>query len=560
MPASAGRGTRAAGTTPWPDTRIRCSSTTTSRSRTSRTTRRSGWSAHLRDESEFLAAARPERCPQSRSSSPLARRTSTPGTPTSRGEQHTAELVEAVRSSHDWKKTAIVVTYDENGGFWDHVAPPVVDRWGPGTRVPTIVISPRARRDFVDHESYDTTSILATIERRYGLAPLSTRDAAANDLRHAFKSSEQGDRRRRTTTGGGGLRAPAVRLFLRCEVCRWRRRGCVRAARRSPRRARCRRPRSARVCSGGYRSSAQLRLPSAAYSAITRRCAPSSSGSEASIRRAVRQRGTVLTELRMRIGQGGEHLTLAVSQGVAPLLGPIRIPVFGEWLALPEGGCLLQLRNPARPTGAGEGRRGRGLEGVGIDAVARPKYGGDTPARSRRSPLDGAPHGSGIGTPRGNGARPPGRGRARTPREEHIRGTHPRATSRKRTTRAAIGRSQASTSTWRPSRSRPKTTQNPVFQRCARLGGHLGAMVAGSALELRWLALEKRCRNRVNPGTCSHWCYTGVRSLHRGGLALRDGFEPPDLPARRLVRRARRRTPGRSASQSSGPDRLRLPG
>ena len=85
------------------------------------------------------------------------------------------------------------MTYDENGGFWDHVTPPVVDRWGPGTRVPTLVISPRARRHFVDHESYDTTSILATIERRYGLAPLSTRDAAANDLRHAFKPSEQGD-------------------------------------------------------------------------------------------------------------------------------------------------------------------------------------------------------------------------------------------------------------------------------------------------------------------------------------------------------------------------------
>jgi phospholipase C len=84
------------------------------------------------------------------------------------------------------------VTYDENGGFWDHVPPPVEDRWGPGTRVPTLVISPYARRDFVDHVSYDTTSILATIERRYGLAPLTTRDAVANDLRHAFKSSEAG--------------------------------------------------------------------------------------------------------------------------------------------------------------------------------------------------------------------------------------------------------------------------------------------------------------------------------------------------------------------------------
>ena len=150
--------------------------------------------SHLRDESEFLAAARSGNLPAVSFVKPVGAENEHPGyADLSRGEQHTAELIEAVRSSHDWKKTAIVVTYDENGGFWDHVAPPVVDRWGPGTRVPTLVISPRARRHFVDHESYDTTSILATIERRYGLAPLSPRDAAANDLRHAFKSSEQGD-------------------------------------------------------------------------------------------------------------------------------------------------------------------------------------------------------------------------------------------------------------------------------------------------------------------------------------------------------------------------------
>ena len=150
--------------------------------------------SHLRDESEFLAAARSGNLPAVSFVKPIGAENEHPGyADLSRGEQHTADLIEAVRSSHDWKKTAIVVTYDENGGFWDHVSPPVVDRWGPGTRVPTLVISPRARRHFVDHESYDTTSILATIERRYGLAPLSTRDAAANDLRHAFKSSEQGD-------------------------------------------------------------------------------------------------------------------------------------------------------------------------------------------------------------------------------------------------------------------------------------------------------------------------------------------------------------------------------
>ncbi|HEX6653325.1 MAG TPA: acid phosphatase [Thermoleophilaceae bacterium] len=149
--------------------------------------------SHLRDESEFLAAARAGELPAVSFVKPVGEENEHPGyADLSSGELHAADLIEAVRQSNDWKDTAVIVTYDENGGFWDHAAPPVVDRWGPGTRVPTLVISPRARRHFVDHESYDTTSILATIERRYGLAPLSPRDAAANDLRHAFRRSEDG--------------------------------------------------------------------------------------------------------------------------------------------------------------------------------------------------------------------------------------------------------------------------------------------------------------------------------------------------------------------------------
>jgi phospholipase C len=78
------------------------------------------------------------------------------------------------------------VTYDENGGAWDHVAPPKIDRWGPGTRVPAIVISPFAKRHFVDHTRYDTTSILKLIEVRFGLKPLGSRDGSANDMTNAL--------------------------------------------------------------------------------------------------------------------------------------------------------------------------------------------------------------------------------------------------------------------------------------------------------------------------------------------------------------------------------------
>jgi len=80
-----------------------------------------------------------------------------------------------------------VVTYDEFGGQADHVAPPVVDKWGPGTRIPALLISAKFQASSVDHTPYDTTSILATIERSYHLAPLSTRDSAVNPLYTGIK-------------------------------------------------------------------------------------------------------------------------------------------------------------------------------------------------------------------------------------------------------------------------------------------------------------------------------------------------------------------------------------
>ena len=80
----------------------------------------------------------------------------------------------------------IIVTYGNNGGMWDHVAPPVIDRWGPGIRVPTIIISPFAKRHFIDHTTYDTTSILKLIETRWQLLPLGPRDAQAADLTNAL--------------------------------------------------------------------------------------------------------------------------------------------------------------------------------------------------------------------------------------------------------------------------------------------------------------------------------------------------------------------------------------
>jgi phospholipase C len=74
-----------------------------------------------------------------------------------------------------WKKTAILVTVDEGGGYYDSGYIQPVDFFGDGTRIPLIVVSPHAKRDYVDHTYYDHVSILKFIEANWGLAPLSAR-------------------------------------------------------------------------------------------------------------------------------------------------------------------------------------------------------------------------------------------------------------------------------------------------------------------------------------------------------------------------------------------------
>jgi phospholipase C len=88
------------------------------------------------------------------------------------GDRHIADVIDHLQKSPQWAHMLIIVTYDENGGIWDHVAPPKGDRWGPGTRIPAIIVSPFARHRFVDHTPYDTTSILRFITRRFDLPTL----------------------------------------------------------------------------------------------------------------------------------------------------------------------------------------------------------------------------------------------------------------------------------------------------------------------------------------------------------------------------------------------------
>jgi phospholipase C len=107
------------------------------------------------------------------------------------GENYVASsIVNNLGSSKYWGSIAVFVTWDDFGGFFDHVAPPQVDKYGYGFRVPCLVISPYARAGLVDSTVNDHTSILKFIEDLHGLTPLSTRDAAANNMAEAFDFSQ----------------------------------------------------------------------------------------------------------------------------------------------------------------------------------------------------------------------------------------------------------------------------------------------------------------------------------------------------------------------------------
>lgn len=123
-----------------------------------------------------------------------------------RGERLIKDVYEALRSSPHWESSLLIVTYDEHGGFYDHVRPPAAVAPGDpisdpdndhhhfdfrqlGVRVPAVVVSPYIKRGTIDHTTYDHSSIPATIERLFGLASLTARDASARDMLHLLQVS-----------------------------------------------------------------------------------------------------------------------------------------------------------------------------------------------------------------------------------------------------------------------------------------------------------------------------------------------------------------------------------
>lgn len=151
---------------------------------------------HLRDEMEFIQRANNGKLPQVSFVKPLGEDNEHPGYASeSQGSNHLVNLLNAIFNGPDGASTVVMITYDEFGGQWDHVAPPGTsggaggphDKWGPGTRIPAIMISPTFAHSGVDHTEHDTTSVMSTIERWKGLPNTGNRDAVANDMGSAIQ-------------------------------------------------------------------------------------------------------------------------------------------------------------------------------------------------------------------------------------------------------------------------------------------------------------------------------------------------------------------------------------
>jgi acid phosphatase len=128
---------------------------------------------HLKDYNDLIAAAAAGRLPPVAFYKPQGNVNQHAGyASVAEGDAHIADLVATLRASPQWQHMVIVITYDEFGGAWDHVAPPQADLLGPGARIPALIVSPFAKRGTVDHTQYDAESILRFITRRFDLDPL----------------------------------------------------------------------------------------------------------------------------------------------------------------------------------------------------------------------------------------------------------------------------------------------------------------------------------------------------------------------------------------------------
>ena len=154
---------------------------------------------HLLDEQDFFWAAANGQLPSVSYVKPLGSDNEHPGYASEpNGSDHLVDLIQAVMKGPQAGNTLIVVTYDEFGGQWDHVPPPGLgnnnaahDLYGPGTRIPALLLARSFTRSGVDHTYMDTLSIMRTIELQWGLGDLGHRDADVNSLANAIAKGKR---------------------------------------------------------------------------------------------------------------------------------------------------------------------------------------------------------------------------------------------------------------------------------------------------------------------------------------------------------------------------------
>ncbi len=159
--------------------------------------------ARVVPDSQFVADVRAGRLPAVSWLTPPVGLSDHPPSALCEGENWTVRTLDALMRSPLWRSTLVVLTWDDFGGFYDHVTPPHMDLYGLGPRVPAIIISPWSKQGYVDHDALEFSSVLKTIEELHGLPPLAMRDRVADDILDALDLS--------------GRRAPP--LVLRTRAC-----------------------------------------------------------------------------------------------------------------------------------------------------------------------------------------------------------------------------------------------------------------------------------------------------------------------------------------------------
>ena len=149
------------------------------------------WITRVKDQATFAADARSGRLPAFSWVTPTYAASSHPPYGICAAENWFVSKMNALLQGPDWPSTAVVLVWDDWGGFYDHVAPPQVDAFGLGLRVPLLVIAPYARRGSISHTTYSFESVLKTFEELADLPPLTARDRAAHDLLDSFDFTQR---------------------------------------------------------------------------------------------------------------------------------------------------------------------------------------------------------------------------------------------------------------------------------------------------------------------------------------------------------------------------------